>query len=433
MMGSPTLVGRSGDFAVLAPPTAKAALEDMLGLPKDISADMTPLRNWLGEVDAAVVGTPAGVRFVAEQAPARMIQLRGMMQIVLGQQPDALDIAGKALDALEPCVKSLADEVTHVALGVKADENLSLKVTGRVRFAAGGQWAAASKSIKSPKDGVLAGLPAGRFTTAAGLVMPQALRSGIGAVITASLKFSPGLAQLPADQQARFVQLVNDALAPVESVAIFSGVPEQGEPLSARVVMVLKVDDAAKYLDTYSTAVRQFSDALKNPATPGGIAYDVQKTDVGGCPTIDVVTDLAGFNQPAAAQVKPVFESTFGPGDKLHFYLAAADDKTVVMAYVGPDHLKRALASAKAPGGGLAADPLVGQTSALLPKGAQWMAYIQPPGPGELAPATGAPAAAPPIGLAGKIAPTGITFDIVAPPDALRAIGQTIGAMRGGQ
>ena len=64
----------------------------------------------------------------------------------------------------------------------------------------------------------------------------------------------------------------------------------------------------------------------------------------------------------------------------MHTYLAVVDDKTAVMAYVGVENLKRAVAAAKATGGGLAADPQIAETTTLLPKGAQWLSYIHPQG-----------------------------------------------------
>jgi hypothetical protein len=137
----------------------------------------------------------------------------------------------------------------------------------------------------------------------------------------------------------------------------------------------------------------------------------------------------------------------FGSGDKMHTYLAVVDDKTAVMAYVGVENVKRAVAAAKATGGGLAADPQIAETTALLPKGAQWLGYIHPQGMVDFigalmsmaaAPGAGNPAAqlpkipaSPPIGIAGKFSAAGLNVDFVAPAATLQAIGQAVTKARG--
>ncbi len=155
-------------------------------------------------------------------------------------------------------------------------------------------------------------------------------------------------------------------MAPVDRVAMSLGIPKPGNPLYANTVIVIKVDDAPKYLDRYSAAIKLLAGAVKAPQIPS-IGYDVTKIDVDGSAALDVVTDLSGFNQPGAADIKPIFQQMFGSGDQVHTYLAVADEKTAVMAYVGVDNLKRALAGAKTPDQGLALDPQIAETSALLP------------------------------------------------------------------
>ncbi len=435
LAGNPVLICQHGNFAAIAEPDAKAALDDVLNSLKDAGTELTPLRTWLGEVDAAAVGTPAGIKFAISQAPIYLTPLRGMAQMSAPQRPEI----GERFDALERGLKTFGNEVTHLALGVKADENANLRIAARTRFAAGGDWSNAVKGIKAPKEGVLAGLPGGPFGLACGLTIPEALREMAGSQISALVKVIPALAQLPAEQQTRLAQAAVDLIAPVDSLAMSLGVPKPGEPQYANFVGLLKVDDSQKYLDQYAAAIGLLSEALKAPQA-AAIAYSVQKIDADGSAALDIVTDLSGFNQPGAAEVKSAFEKNFGASDKVHVYLAAVDDKTAVLAYVGVDNLKRAIAAAKAPGANLAADPQIAETAALLPKGGQWLGYLHPqtiltwaqPSPLAAAGPAQLPAA-PPVGIAAKISAAGLNIDIAAPAATLQAIGQLVAQARGQQ
>ncbi len=274
------------------------------------------------------------------------------------------------------------------------------------------------------------------------MMVPQGLRENFGTLIAGSMKVNPLMAQLPAEQQTRLAQATVEMLAPIDSIAMSMGTPKSGEPLYTNTVMILKVDNVQKYLDQYAATIALFSEALKNPQGPA-INYQAQKIDVDGSAALDILTDLSGFNQPGAADVKPMFEKMFGPGDKVHAYLTVVDDKTLVMAYINVDNAKRALVAAKAPAGGLSADPQIAETTALLPKSPQLLAYIQlrailgQAGPalaltpvGPLPQLTDVPSA-PPIGIAGKLSAIGLNIDIAVPAATLQAAGQVVARLRG--
>ncbi len=159
LAGHPMLICQQGDYAVLAAPDAKGVLEDLLNSVKDVGGELTPQRTWLGEVDAAAVGTTAGIKFAVEQAQAFLPLLRWAQEdcAAAAQQQSIAEM----LNFVEQGLKSVGSEVTHVAVGVKADENSNLRMASRIRFASGGQWSNAAKGIKAPKDGILAGLPGG--------------------------------------------------------------------------------------------------------------------------------------------------------------------------------------------------------------------------------------------------------------------------------
>ncbi len=435
MAGNAVLIAQHGEFAAIAPSDGKQALDDVLNSLKDAGADLASQKAWLEEVDAAVVATTPGIKYAAEQAPTWLMQLRGLAQMAAPQQSATF---GEMIESLQEGLKVFGDQVTHVALGVKADENTNLRISARTRFAAGQAWSTAAKGIKAPKEGVLAGLPTGPFELACGLTLPERIRQLAVGQIPNVFKANPVLAAVPAEQQTKLTEAAGELISSLDSLALVLAAPKAGEPQFAAHVAVLKVDDAAKYLDRYAAAVEMLAGALKPPQNPLA-AYSAQKIDVDGTAALDIVADWSALSPPGAPEVKPAFEKMFGPGDKAHCYLAAVDDKTVVLAYVGLENLKRAIADAKATGAGLAADARVAETTALLPKGGQWLILIQPPTADDLAgalagagpPPTAQPPSGPPVGITAKISAAGLNFDIAAPKAALELIGASVGQARG--
>ena len=431
MAGNAVLIAQHGDFAAIAPSDGKQALDDVLNSLKDAGADLAPQKAWLEEVDAAVVATTPGIKYAAEQAPTWLMQLRGLAQMAAPQQSATF---GEIIDSLQEGLKVFGDQVTHVALGVKADENTNLRISARTRFAAGQAWSTAAKGIKAPKEGVLAGLPTGPFELACGLTLPERIRQLAVGQIPNLFKANPVLAAVPAEQQTKLTEAAGELISSLDSLALVLAAPKAGEPQFAGHVAVLKVDDAAKYLDRYAAAVEVLAGALKPPQNPLA-AYSAQKIDVDGTAVHRHRGGLEALSPPGAPEIKPAFEKMFGPGDKAHCYLAAVDDKTVVLAYVGLENLKRAIADAKATGAGLAADARVAETTALLPKGGQWLILIQPPTADDLGgalagagpPPTAQPPSGPPVGITAKISAAGLNIDIAAPKAALELIGASVG------
>jgi hypothetical protein len=168
--------------------------------------------------------------------------------------------------------------------------------------------------------------------------------------------------------------------------------------------------------------------------------------NLGDLKVLELVTNfeaLSGGAGPQAGMMKAVFGQMFGEGGKMHSYLAAANDRTVVMAY-NKDLLQRAVAHVRSGAKGLEADPEIARTTAMLMPGSQWVVYVSPQGIVEwvevlLRGMFGAenkfrlPAFAPtePIGLAAQVAPAGLEAEIVVPESVVAGIGQFIGAVQG--
>ena len=345
---------------------------------------------------------------------------------------------GEIIDSLQEGLKVFGDQVTHVALGVKADENTNLRISARTRFAAGQAWSTAAKGIKAPKEGVLAGLPTGPFELACGLTLPERIRQLAVGQIPNLFKANPVLAAVPAEQQTKLTEAAGELISSLDSLALVLAAPKAGEPQFAGHVAVLKVDDAAKYLDRYAAAVEVLAGASSRPKTRSRLIPRRRSTSTAPRRSTSWrIGARSARREPPKSSRR--FEKMFGPGDKAHCYLAAVDDKTVVLAYVGLENLKRAIADAKATGAGLAADARVAETTALLPKGGQWLILIQPPTADDLGgalagagpPPTAQPPSGPPVGITAKISAAGLNIDIAAPKAALELIGASVGQAHG--
>src|SRR5262249_32474275 len=132
----------------------------------------------------------------------------------------------------------------------------------------------------------------------------------------------------------------------------------------------------------------------------------------------------------------------FGQGGVIRMYVAAANEHAVVSAYT-KELLERVVKQVRSGEAGLAGDPQIARTAAMLPKGAQWALYVSPQGlvqwldtilrevlPAEMNfkippfPASDA------IGLAAKVSPSGLEAELVLPESVVAGIGQYFGLLQ---
>ena len=452
LVGRPTLICQKGNFAVLADADSKTVLEDVLNSVKDLSGELSPLRTWLGEVDAAVVGTEAGLKLATEMLEMQIGQTKAQMQAMAQQQPAAAQQVQSVVaiyEAFGQLVKTFPTEVSNVAAGLRVDDDTNLRLTLRSRFVPSGSWASLSKGFKANKDDLLAGLPADSYAMVFGGVIPKSWRELMAGAFGGMMKANPVFAQMTADQQEKLVKAMTGMMAPVESMAMTMGAPPANEPLYAGLFGILRVNDSKQYLAGYGDAVKAMNEAFKLPGQQGDM-YELTSTTVDGQEVLDLTTNMGAIipaNAPNAAEMKKMFEKMFGTGDKMHAYIAAVDDKTLVNAYVSTNSLKRALAAAKKPGEGLSGNADLQATAKLMPSGPQWVGYLHAGGavnwfaqimaismpPGFPAPQLPKLPDAPPIGLAGKLTGTGFNGDLIVPKGTLTAIADYVQTMRGGR
>ena len=315
--GKAVLSCQKGDFAVLTTAENQAVLKDVLASVKSVSDDLAPLRTWLAEVDAAAVATPTGIKTVSD---------------LMGDNP--------LTEAAGTLIQAAGDELNLAAIGVRADDNGTVRVTTRLRMTPGGQWATVVSAMSATGKGLLSGLPAGPFDLAAGIQYNEPMRNlakwfvaGDGAMM------NPVFAKLPAEKLAKLREIGGRMMGAIDSVRFWSRVGKPDDPLLASGVTIIKVVDAKKYLADFE-ALNQ----LQLVAGDGARRFQVDGRDA-----LDVVTDLSaaagGDSAPEGAMIKPIMVKFFGTDDKLHNYIAAVDDQTLVSTYGGEDKLREAIAA----------------------------------------------------------------------------------------
>ena len=145
---------------------------------------------------------------------------------------------------------------------------------------------------------------------------------------------------------------------------------------------------------------------------------------------------------PGGPDPQKMMKLFVGAEASLKYYVAAADEHTVVMAYISPERLKEAIEFYKSKKPGLSADADVAKVAAKLPAGSQFIAYMSVSGMAKtakqvMAAVPGAPAAAipdfpdsPPFGFAAKFSPAGVEGHFIVTADTLRTIGDVVAKIR---
>jgi hypothetical protein len=441
--GKAVLACQRGDFAVLAGVEDEAALKDVLASVKSVGEDLSPLRTWLAEVDAAVVATPAAIRIASSQANEKL-----SATIELLEQQGGVPAAANGLPALKIIQKVLAaggDELQLAAIGIRADEAGTVRLTSRLRLTSGGRWAAIAERIEGPSKSLLTGLPEGPFVLTAAIQYSDPLRGLTNWFFSEDgRKLNPALDKLPAEQQTKLADLFGRITQQQESAKFWIGAPKADEPLFASAILIAKVEDTKKYFAQIDELGKLQVGAGENAPSILSLG-EVQHIQVDGQDAIDYVASMkqieAGQPAPLAEPVREVLKKMLGSDEKIHTYMAAIDDHTVVSAYVSVDNLRRAIAAARQGGASSGLAPQAAEIAALLPTGAQTAVLVQPAGITQWVQALTAVAtdqkgpalefpASPPIGLALKFSSAGVLGDAVIPGATLEAIGEFVAKER---
>jgi len=435
---------------VLTSADKRKLLEQALASSKSVEASLEPLAKWANDQQLYVATTPAGksrllktlINLLPESAPEDADE----------DTKEQLKTAFEMTRNFRELLAAADEQVTHIALGARIEENSTIRLNGRLAFVPDGSLSNWAKQVATPSGAILQGLPEGKYALAYGGVSPQ-----FSAEFTRLLELftETGTQQLGLSEEAR-KKMAAAALrqrSGVERTAGVVGVARPGESLMAGVISVERVKDSAAYLDAAREMFSTLKSSGKNDADEP--LFAMQEIQVGDIKAIELVTDLTAIaaannaNNAAKGIMEGFFAKMFGADGKLRAYYAAADANHVVTTY-NKDQLSRAIAHLRSGKPGLEADEAIGSTGKLLTAGSQWAAYVSPQGllatidsllqsflpPGSNFCIPEFPASDP-IGLGAKISGTGFDGELVMPESVVAAIGRYVilvqGLLQGGQ
>ena len=477
--GEEYLVAKKADFAVFVDGEQKELLEKIVANSKGLSATFEPLRSWIDAQQAAIVVTPKGKKVLFEKigdflgtGAASFGKLDEEMQDDADQDDDKDDDADKddagkddaddddddgkptsqaaaqlktlreLMEGIKQLLPSAEEQLTHLALGVRIDDQTALHVAARALFTPQGRLSKWAKDVKLPKGGLLAGLPDGKFVISYGLVWADTSPE-ISKLVNWAMQNGLDQLGMTEEQSKKYFEVLSRQRGNQVSTCGMFGSLRPGDSLAATSLTVEYVKDASAHIKL----TRESFEFLKSLKLPGRESttpiYELNEVNMGDLKALEVTTNMnaligAGEDNEAAQQAQGFFAKLFGNGGVMKAYLAAANDHAVVTAY-SKELLERGVAHVRSGAAGLEADPQITNTVALLPAGAQWAAYISPQGlmqlidsvmrdlmGGQMAIKIPPFPPSDPIGLAAKVEEAGLDAELVLPSSVVAGIGQYI-------
>ncbi|MEX0978951.1 MAG: hypothetical protein WDZ48_08880, partial [Pirellulales bacterium] len=441
--GMNMVVGKKGSFAVFAFAERKEALEKFLAATKNVTGQIEPLKGWLTDKQLALVVTPEGKKLLFQTIGAALPDAEALKINAQSEQGAAQDNLGEMLGMLKELLAAADGQLTHLAVGLRIEDNASLRLAARAIFVPGGKLAAWSKDVKLPDEGLLSGVPAGKFAVAYGGVSAQFSKETWNPIN----RFSDmGMQKIGLDEAGRkkYQEIAEQMQAGKRFTGGMLGLMRPGDSLFSTALAVEHVKNADEHVKATRQMFELMTSAQKDPKS-GQPVYELHDVKVGELEALEVVTHLASLaelgdaNNGGAEQVQSTFDKLFGGDGTMRMYVAKADERTVVTAY-SKEQLLRSVQHVRSGAKGLETNAEVMKTSALLPQGAQWIAFVSPQGLmqwiGEFVQAlVGEQIKLPPfpttqpIGLAARVSESGLDAELVLPEDVVAGIGKYIGVV----
>lgn len=437
-----SLSRRLGNYAALAELSSRKTLES-LKVADEVPAALKPWVEWDATQDAAGVIFQPGIKEASSKAQMWI----NMMKMVLGQTGEQGKRAAAAFGMYEKLCQKIEKEVSSAGVGLQLDGEKTLRITKRALLNADGSWAKALAQVPTAKGELLKGLPADPIVAAGGVAVSDAMIDQMMKSSLDLMKSMPDFYGLNDDQIAKISDLAMAKFKGIRSISMFMGVGESGDPIYANMLAIVRVDNATAFIDSYEKYFQQYNDVIRGSKSEVMQPVEVERTEIAGKSALQCKTKMP---EPPAGQKPPnydkLMEALIGPGDSLVFWIAPADEHTVVIGQVDKKLLEQAIALIGQNKPGLESDAGVKKTAAMLPADAPVAFYVSPQGTVEFFKRL-LPAAIPPqvpfnvnfpdfpqtspLGISMKAAPNELQATLVVPADVLKGIGQYIRFIKG--
>ncbi len=432
------VAAHKGGYAVVAEEANQPALQAVIAATKSIADASPALDAWRAENDAYAATTPAGVKFAKQQITVGLQAAKAQ----LASQGEQGKAALAGLGMYDALIAAMDKEISHCAVGLRMADDGGIHVVSRTVPVEGGVLAKVASQAQPAKVSPLAGLPQTPYFIAGGGVFTAASMKSWMEISIGMLRSYPGGDKLTDEQIKKMSEISLKSMRGMRSMALLMGIGGGDEPLYGRMLLVMTTKDAKAYLDSYEAAMAEMMKIFKEADSPL-FSFESQRTEIDGLPVLKLTMDMEPFlgGQGQGPEAKKMLELMFGSGGKMDVYMAAADQQTVVGAYVSPKQLGPAVKAIQEGKPLLTDEAGVAKTAAMLPPGAQWVGFLSPRGGAAFVarmaksivpPGTqGVPAIpefpeTPPIGFGVQLSPSGLDTDLAIPAAVLEAISQTV-------
>jgi hypothetical protein len=423
--GRKTLVGYRAGYAVFAEPRHRDALRKAVAPNGRVAGELAPLQPWLDKQDAAIVLTSAGVRLPCYWVRSLLAEFRDLPGSLSGQDKEETppqDPRAALLEAYDDLLKRTPASVQFWAIAARIDGQGNVHLESRLRGAPATDLAKALTRVEPPQRDLLSGFPARPFVVAGGGVLPEKLMDGLKGFAARVNKAAPQLYGVSPGQADRLAEVSQMSAEGLRGMSLYFGVGEPDDAVFGNLAMVMTCDDSVKYLRNY----RKYLLAMN-------------ETTIEGTSALKITMKLPRPPQPtAAAELDRVMGVLFGAGGDIVFYLAAADQHTVVLAYTSKERLLECVRAVRNRAAGLHGESGVAQTAALLMPNPHWVGYWSQKGSIDFINRVIVKAApplgnvnllpdfpdVPPIGLAAKAGAGELHCHLVVPATTIRPIGE---------
>ena len=384
--GKPIIVTQKGSFALFAQPSDENVLRRVKAAKTDIASGVQPLSDWVRRNDIVALALPKGVRQAIDVMQKGIAQAKENLP---GDQ-DSLKPALAVFELLNRSGKTFKQELTHVGLGVRVNDQKDLLVSGQVVFKSGGTFSSAITDATWPQIAGLDHLPADDYFLAMSMALPASWSEGLMHASKEMVKlgaYSPAGA-LSKEKIEKLFNLSGKSMQGVEGWAMTMAPPEDEDAsLFTSSNGVIYVDDVEKYLKNYRAVLKSMAELGAEDSDVPLPTYEFADIEVAGEKGFEVKMDLSkafkgqNLNNPTVeATYRKFIEALYGPEGKVTVYLAPANKHTIAMTYKDKDSLEKLIQAVKQRKPGFGKDEEIAESDKLLPTGTAWKMYISPAG-----------------------------------------------------
>ncbi len=383
--GEDVLIARHGPYALLMNVEHRATMEHLLSHEPKQGKTVRLLNDWLEKNDVAVVLLSPGLKALfdlgkrgldsAEQQFAENFE-DAEMEEVLEQLQQSFRFYRIFLDLTDA-------EVDAAALGLAIDEQTNVRLGMRLVLEKDGQLAQippVEPSQKSP----LAGYREEPFVGVAGGPIPENWADLMGSMYRRMMEQLSGIygfEDLTEEDWQELQQVMLNSVEGVESVSMILLPGKEEEPLYDNAFGITKVKDAGQYLESYKKAMERWNDLMAKSTGDIQIEYAISSVTIAGKEGLEIVADvMAAVKDPNVPMMEPMFKAMFGEDGKMHIFVLATDETTVVMGISSKEKTARFIEQMGSNTTELYESAEVRATLKLLDPKAPWVALVSPQG-----------------------------------------------------